>query len=108
MQKETYREQAKAIFDRIGDGHLNGIERPWNRAIDRSLRKFIEDANNNGDCIISGATGYYRPIPSDLIDAGEYNIYMAQERRRIDSLLLKEECMKTAYRSRRLACERKQ
>lgn len=37
-------EQAKEYFDRIPDGHRNAIQRPWNRVVDRSLRKMIEGA----------------------------------------------------------------
>lgn len=95
------RAQADSIFIRIGDGHWNAVKRPWDRNVDRSLRRLIEKANNNGDCIISGQSGYYRPIPSDPVDAAEYNIYMAQENKRIGSLLLKRECMRVAYRARR-------
>ena len=99
------KDQAKAIFDRIGDGHKNAVKRPWDKNIDRSLRSMIEHANHNGDCIISGQNGYYRPIPTNEIDVLEYNVYMLKEHSKVKKMLLKEECMRVAYASRKAACQ---
>lgn len=96
---------AEMLFCRIGEGHRNALGRPDDDGVDRALRRMIEKANINGDCIISGDNGYYRPIPTDKIDDFEYKTYMAKERSRIESLLLKEECMKVAYESRKRGCE---
>ena len=62
------KDQAMDYFSRISDGHGNAIQRPWNRVVDRCLRKMIERANNNGDCIINVGNGIYRPIPGDPVD----------------------------------------
>lgn len=96
-------EKAQSIFNRIGDGHKSAVRRPWDMRIDRSLRKLIEYANNNGDCIIprSNGEGYYRPIPGDKIDDLEFRSYMQKEHSRILSLTLKEISMNIAYESRR-------
>lgn len=69
---------AEMIFNRIGDGHRNAVGRPDDLNVDRKLRALIEHANHNGDCIISGKNGYYRPIPGNEIDEAEYKIYMRQ------------------------------
>lgn len=97
------KERAQDIFNRIGEGHRNAVRRPWDMRVDRSLRALIERANHNGDCIIArpNGEGYYRPIPSDPIDATEFRSYMNQERSRAESLELKELSMKIAYESRR-------
>lgn len=96
---------AQSMFDRIGDGNKNAIGRPDNPSVDRQLRSLIERANMNGDVIISGMNGYYRPIPGRLIDDMEYKAYMAKEKARIDSLRVKQECMQVAYAHRQLEVE---
>lgn len=98
----TKKEFAKSIFDRIGDGYLNAVGRPEDAIIDRYLRLYIEHANHNGDCIISGRTGYYRPIPGNPVDEAEYIVYMKQDRSRIDKLRSKQSCMNIAFEMRRL------
>lgn len=98
----TKKDFAKSIFDRIGDGHLNAVGRPDDEIIDRYLRAYIEHANHNGDCIISGRTGYYRPIPGNSIDEAEYTLYIKQDRSRINKLTSKQTCMKMAFEMRRL------
>lgn len=97
-----HKDIAISIFNRIGDGHNNAVRRPDDEKIDRHLRRLISKANENGDVIVSGGNGYYRPIPGDVVDDMEYNIYMAQEQKRIDSLCIKSESMRIAYVLRRL------
>lgn len=53
---------AEELFNQIGFGKENSVSRPSNERVDRKLRKIIERENTNGDCIISGKSGYYRPI----------------------------------------------
>lgn len=57
----------KTIND-IPYGHEKPLQRPVNTYEDRALRRSIETANNNGDCIINVGAGYYRPVPGDRID----------------------------------------
>ena len=90
-------EQAEEYFKRIPDGHRNAIQRPWNRVVDRSLRKMIEKANNNGDCIINVGNGIYRPIPGDPVDEKELNEYLGKELHRARSIQLKRLCMKKTF-----------
>lgn len=92
-------EQAKEYFDRIPDGHRNAIQRPWNRIVDRSLRKMIEKANNNGDCIINVGNGIYRPIPGDPVDEKELNQYLGKELHRARSIQIKRLSMKQTFES---------
>lgn len=96
------KDEAQSIFNRIGDGHRNAVKRPWDLRVDRSLRKMIEFANHNGDCIIPriNGDGYYRPIPSDPIDALEYRQYMVKEHSKVRKMQLKEMCMGIAYEAR--------
>ncbi len=90
-------EQAREYFNRIPDGHKNAIQRPWNRVVDRSLRKMIEKANNNGDCIINVGNGIYRPIPGDPVDEKELNEYLNKELHRARAIQLKRLCMKKTF-----------
>ena len=90
-------EQAKEYFDRIPDGHRNAIQRPWNRVVDRSLRKMIERANNNGDCIINVGNGIYRPIPGDPVDEKELNEYLGKELHRARAIQIKRLSMKQTF-----------
>ena len=55
---------AESYFNRITYGHRNAVKRPNkllvdHEKIDRELRKLIEKANHNGDCIINVGNGYY-------------------------------------------------
>lgn len=93
---------AEMIFNRIGDGHRNAVGRPDDLNVDRKLRALIEHANHNGDCIIPGKNGYYRPIPGNEIDEAEYKIYMRQNKSRIDKLKSKQACMNVAFEMKRL------
>lgn len=90
-------EQAKEYFARIPDGHENAIQRPWNRTVDRRLRKMIEKANNNGDCIINVGNGIYRPIPGDPVDEKELNEYLGKELHRARAIQIKRLTMKQTF-----------
>ena len=52
-------------------GHENPLQRPANPCEYRILRRNIEYANNNGDCVINVGEGYYRPVPGDAVDEKE-------------------------------------
>ena len=91
------KDQAMDYFARIPDGRKNAIQRPWNRVVDRCLRKMIEKANNNGDCIINVGNGIYRPIPGDPVDEKELNEYLNKEFHRARSIQLKRLCMKKTF-----------
>lgn len=96
-------EQAKSYFIRIGDGHKHAVKRPMDERVDRVLRRMIENANHNGDCIIPriNGDGYYRPIPTDPVDALEFKTYIMKERSKINNMREKEACMLVSYESRR-------
>lgn len=69
--------------------------------VDRALRRMINHENKNGDCIICGDTGYYRPIPSDPIDALEYKAYRKMDIARAHDIDVKGQLMDMAYENRR-------
>ena len=86
----------KTIND-IPYGHARPLLRPTKSYEDRALRKNIEDANRNGDCIINVGAGYYRPIPGDPVDEKELNEYLAQELHRARAIQSKRLAMKLAF-----------
>lgn len=93
---------AESYFNRITYGHRNAVKRPNkllvdHKKIDRELRKLIEKANHNGDCIINVGNGYYRPVKSDLIDDFEYKQYKKIGISVREKSELKEQSMDTAY-----------
>lgn len=93
---------AESYFNRITYGHRNAVKRPNkllvdHEKIDRELRKLIEKANHNGDCIINVGNGYYRPVKSDLIDDFEYKQYKKIGISVREKSELKEQSMDTAY-----------
>ena len=71
--------------------------RPKNAKVDRQLRRLIADANQSGDCIISGSTGYYRPGDDDSVEA---EIYFASERHRARAIMRKVRKMEEVYNRR--------
>lgn len=91
------KENAQGYFDRIPFGHKNAIQRPWDNSTDRELRRMIESANNNGDCIINVGKGYFRPMPGDEVDEGMLKRYLAKELSRARSIQIKRLSMKQAY-----------
>ncbi|MGN0246814.1 MAG: hypothetical protein ACI4DK_12745 [Lachnospiraceae bacterium] len=82
-------------------GHTNPLQRPSNPYEDRLLRKNIEIANNEGDCIINVGSGYYRPVPGDEVDEKELNEYLVKELHRSRAILTKRLAMKMAFERRR-------
>ena len=97
---------AESYFSRIGDGHNNAISRPninspHGRSVDRILRRLIEHANNNGDCIINVGNGIYRPIPGDITDDLEFKEYIMKDLSRKHAVEKKIYSMKFAYEARR-------
>ena len=106
MTREEIQKTAESYFVRIGDGHKNGIHRPDIKQpemdrVDRALRRMINHENKNGDCIICGDTGYYRPIPSDPVDALEYKAYRKMDDSRAHDLIVKGHLMDMAFENRR-------
>lgn len=82
-------------------GHEHPLQRPANPYEDRVLRKNIEYANNNGDCVINVGAGYYKPVPGDAVDEKELNEYLAQELHRARAIQAKRLAMKMAFERRR-------
>lgn len=91
--------EAEELFDRIGTGKKNAIHRPSNPNIDRCLRSMIEQANTEGDCIISGEAGYYRPRPFVDEERIEFKIYERSELSRARSILYKRRKMTEAFQN---------
>ena len=73
------------------------MQRPANDLEDRALRRKIEIANNEGDCIINVGNGYYRPVPGDEIDEKELNEYLAKELHRARTIQKKRLAMQMAF-----------
>lgn len=106
----TARQAADAYFTRISDGHAHAISRPtlqtdFGQDVDRALRKMVETANENGDCIINVGRGYYRPIPGDAVDELEFKEYLMKDRSRVNSITLKIACMCEAFENKRKEIE---
>ena len=102
MDKKTVQTIARGYFDRIVSGHINAVQRPditikGYERIDRTLRRLVEKANHEGDCIINVGRGYYRPIPGDPTDELEFKEYIRLEDSRADKLWGKVYSMKTAF-----------
>ena len=85
------------MFGNIRCGHKNPLKRPGNPFEDRRLRKAIEEANNNGDCIINVGNGYYRPVPGDPVDEAEFNRYLAMDLKRVRKTLKRRLSMKMTF-----------
>lgn len=82
-------------------GHREPLQRPADPIEDRALRRSIEFANNQGDCVINVGEGYYRPVPGDMVDEKELNEYLAKELHRARAILAKRLAMKNAFERRR-------
>lgn len=80
------KEYAEYLFDRIETGAEMALRRPADRRTDRQLRKMIQEANMNGDCIINDGTGYFRPGEDDDV---AFEDYIAAERSRAREILKK-------------------
>ena len=102
------RMNAEEIFNQIGFGKENSVSRPSNEYVDRKLRRIIERANTNGDCIISGKNGYYRPLQDRSEEQHELNHYLSSELHRARAILHKRECMiDTSKKWRDVDCQLK-
>lgn len=97
--------KAQEYFDRIPDGHQNAMKRPWDTSTDRVLRKMIEKANNDGDCIINVGEGIYRPVPGNMVDEAQLNKYLGKELHRARAILFKRECMKQTFAAWKCSAE---
>lgn len=86
----------KTIND-IPHGHKNKLQRPSNPYEDRALRRQIEKANREGDCIINVGSGYYRPVPGDEVDENELKEYLSKELRRARTIQKKRLSMKMTF-----------
>lgn len=84
------------IYD-IPYGHKNPLARVSNPVKDRKFRKMVEDANNDGDCIINVGNGYYRPVPGDPVDEKELQEYLAKDLHRARAVLKKRLSMKMTF-----------
>ena len=72
--------RAEELFSLIGTGKNNALMRPYNKRVDRALRKLINEANRSGqDCIINSGKGYYRPDFSSEEDTHEAKVYLVKE-----------------------------
>lgn len=80
------KEYAEHLFDRISTGAEVALRRPADSKTDRQLRRLIQDANMNGDCIINDGTGYFRPGEDDDV---AFEDYIAAERHRAHEILQK-------------------
>lgn len=100
------KEVAESYFIRISDGHEHAIQRPplhteSGESADRLLRKMVENANHNGDCIINVGNGYYRPIPGDVVDEKEFHEYIHKDASRKEALNDKINAMQETFNNRR-------
>lgn len=89
--------KAEDYFNRIPDGHKNAMQRPPDTYTDRTLRRMIERANKDGDCIINTGDGIFRPIPGDTVDEAELNKYLNTELHRARTIQYKRLCMKQTF-----------
>lgn len=86
----------KTIND-IPYGHKKPLPRMPDPVKDRKFRKMVEDANNDGDCIINVGNGYYRPVPGDPVDEKELQEYLAKDLHRARAVLKKRLSMKMTF-----------
>ena len=93
---------AGILFDMIEDDSLMGrpIKRPDNMSVDRALRKKVEKANTEGDCIINLGDGYFRPNRYDEADEYAYRLYRAKELKRAKTIIDKIGSMDKAFYGR--------
>lgn len=80
---------AQNLFLRIGHGKSEMIKRPADPVLDRDLRRIINSANKNGDCIINTGDGYYRPRPWKAEEEKEFKEYTWKELGRGRDILYK-------------------
>lgn len=95
------REESTILFNRIGRGRENGVKRPSDPVADRKLRKMIETSNADGDCIICGKYGYYRPDMNRPDEIKEAERILASELHRARAILKKRLGMSRALKELR-------
>ena len=88
---------AQIWFEQIGDDRNKPLRRPKDAAVDRAFRQLIQNANNNGDCIINLGEGYYRPGKDDFMDLAEY---LLKEQARAREIMSKCVSMRQAFNRR--------
>ena len=93
---------AEQIFNRITDGRGNAVQRPdmgttFGKNVDRALRRIVNKANKNGDCIINVGNGYYRPRPGVPVEKTELKEYLRTEGIKANDILSKNNIMLTTY-----------
>lgn len=90
--------EARELFGKIGTGKEQAVGRPADPYLDRALRRLIEKANREGDCIISGKRGYYRPDICRPEEEQEAEHVIAAELHRARAILQKRLEMKKALK----------
>ena len=80
---------AERLFNKIGFGKKSMVARPSRSYVDRQLRRLINNANKNGDCIINAGFGYYRPTPGIPEEEKELKEYLWAELTRGRDVLYK-------------------
>lgn len=81
--------EAENLFLRIGHGKPEMIKRPADPVVDRELKRIINVANKNGDCVIKAGVGYYRPRPWIAEEEKEFMEYIWKELGRGRDILYK-------------------
>lgn len=80
-------ESARMLFDAIGRGKENRVERPANDKVDRWLRNLVLNARLEGVNIINVGKGYYIPCLERESEHLECREYFAKERSRISKIV---------------------
>lgn len=83
----------RQLFKMIPTGSENILYVPND---DSYFRKLVQNANNNGDCIINIRNGYFRPSKSET-DARMVDAYIAREMHRAISIIKKCKAMRLSY-----------
>lgn len=89
---------AQDLFNRISD--KRPVRRPKSPSVDRAFRQLIENANRNGDCIVNGGCGYYRPRSDDELGEFAFRVYKAKELARARTIIDKITAMENAFYGR--------
>lgn len=89
--------KAIELFNKITFGRENAVKRPPDEYTDRILRDLVNEANHKGDCIINVGKGYYKPRPSNAVEALDYKKYRLADSSRENDLRAKGNSMDTAF-----------
>ena len=98
-------DEALKLFNQIGYGRANAVNRPYDKNVDRAFRDMVNKANKSGDCIISGEAGYYRPRLDVEAEVHEANVYINQEANRGRDIMTKVSMMRFALLKKREVLE---